>query len=47
MDIGIMRGQRVGNEKLFQRLRVVGIIVNQGFDQKAVFKLVVRHVPKK
>ena len=39
MDIGIVSGHRVIDEKPFQRLGVVGVVVYQGFDQKAVIDI--------
>ena len=37
VNVGIMHGCRILDQKLFQRFRIVGITVNQGFDQTGVF----------
>ena len=37
MNIGIMGGYGVPDKKFFQGFRIVGIVVNQGFDQQTVF----------
>ena len=36
MDIGVMEGDGVTDQELLRVLRVMGIAVNQGLDQKAV-----------
>jgi len=37
VNVGIMHGCRILDQKLFQGFRIVGITVNQCFDQKGVF----------
>jgi len=39
VDIGIVSGNSIGNKKLFQGFRVMGKIVNQGFDEKTIFNV--------